>query len=388
MLYGNQPPPLAEPPPVEQAQAPPSRAINPNWYPPLPREPTPEVSQPPAQGDQPTPTHEPPPLPTKEPPPAVQQPDFDEQQEELARKAQEDQMYNGTVLDTTGKPLRPPKPVTVDDYANKRDDIKELQTLIPTLPPKSQPYYIKQMQVMRRELNNQVDQENKKALKDYHAKLSADLQPTKVPYQSPKVRADQAAVLKGPGDELLAQSQQEQAATDPKESFDARYNFTVSPLNTMAGPKKVGPDGNPTADYGQLYQAATNIALTNQHIQPDQVMRYVMMAGSPVVTLDKDKHVVPTINGTGINGRKGAAGTNYEVIGRDPRDYHLLRFADGTTLSVDPISKAALERARVEGYKAGKKFFVDEAAKKAEAEKPGLVERAYRTIWPAIPKSE
>jgi hypothetical protein len=370
MLFGGdyRPPPspdnLSTPPLPAQGDQPPAaeppRAFEPGWRPPV------------EQAQAPTPGVSPP----------QQQPAFDDQQEANTASQAEEALYGSKVLEhRTGKELKPAKQLTLDDFPVEKEKLTALHETIKEIirekpDQKTVGYWSKQAADLQKVIDARIAAANKAEERRYQQQQKDFVRQQDVPFMSPESRLKQLGVLSTTGSEMLGDLEAEKQSSTPKEAQNAEYMYRVSPWNTM----NTGKPGAPR--YDTLYNVATNISLVNRHLQdPNLVMQYVMKMGMPI-------DIRENRNAVGENGFRGSGGTNYIVEGRDPRDNYLIKFRDGTRLSVDPDSKRILDRARVQGFKAAHQYFAEDKAKRDEMAKPGLVERGYQYFFPPLPKPQ
>jgi hypothetical protein len=132
--------------------------------------------------------------------------------------------------------------------------------------------------------------------------------------------------------------------------------------------RRAKPDG--TFDYTPLRDAVTSIAMLNG-ISIEQATNYTLGIGSPIGHDDKTGAPLP-----GYNGRKGAGGASYKVIGRDVRDRPVIELEGGIRLRVPAETLDQLVKAREKGYLAAKQW---EADRKKQGE-PGLVGQTFNWI--------
>jgi hypothetical protein len=223
-------------------------------------------------------------------------------------------------------------------------------------------------------LRSRIDSETKAANKEVEDKRKEELKAMNAPFQTPEQRDKTATVMTTPINRL-ADAKQVEADAGGDKGLQASYNIRTSPLTTMSRKTK-DKDGNETVDYTPFRDAVTSIAMLNGHtnLSNDQVVNYGMQIGMPGGGIDPatGKQIV------GMNGRKGAGATNYEVLGRDASGIVRIRMRDGRELRVDRDTLSTFEQARERAYKEGKAW--EEEQKKANA--PTFGGRILRAIIP------
>lgn len=285
------------------------------------------------------------------------QPAFDDENEfKTGLQLEADQYQRQLLSHKTGRPIQAPGMTRVEDHPNF-PDLQEMANLIPQMPPKEQKAAQRTLTQLRSRYERETNAKNKTAQTQFTAQQRDELTRIDAPYEDVKKRGEMATILQGQLENYATKYQTDAKSADPKTSQSADYTFKTSPLSTLR------PE--------QARDAATTMAALNPHMQADAAMRYLLAFGSPVDIREK-------ADTAGLNGVKGKGGTNYKVLGRDARDNYLLQAADGNIVRVLPQSYREITQARVAGYTAAKQWLGDMTKQRAEAAKPGLVERTYK----------
>ena len=285
----------------------------------------------------------------------------DDGQYQQAEQIEED-TYRNNVLDATGR-----KPLlggitreTHPEYA-KLQEAMEIYKEIKN--PKEASYFQPRLRALERKIQTDIGAQERKVRQE----RTDQLHQIDGPRETPKARAETAALMSTEIDNFVAPLQQTAQSRNPAKARQADFDIQTSPLTTMS---KKGPDG--TVSYEPLRNAVTAIATYNGKVPNEMAVQYALTIGSPVGTDEKGEPIV------GRNGVKGKGVTNYKVLGQDARGNYLLEMPDTNVLRLDPLTFNNLRKARVAGYKNAS----DWENKRKEADKPGLLTRTIQAVIP------
>ena len=135
-----------------------------------------------------------------------QAPAFDEDQEEQIRIQQEEAARGQQLLHhETGKPLRPPGLLQMDDF--QKSQIKEMRDLALTIPDRKRAdLWTKRANDLEGKIKSDLAKQNAQLHRDYIAKETADRRRADYPQKTPQQRETDAAVLDAAFDTVYAGS--------------------------------------------------------------------------------------------------------------------------------------------------------------------------------------